>query len=191
MGGVHDGPFVGAKAAPDAQPLAHAAARGAGPCYPMGHELNMGLVGFPEVRRTRGWWSTEPGWHSGPVDKPSTSHDTDLETLVGEWLDWSQAGDLLGVSVSKVRQLIREHQLAAAVPAPGAGQKVPAALIQDGEIVKGVPGVLTVLHDGGYDDRESLVWLFTADDSLPGRPVDALRENRGSEVKRRAQAMAF
>ena len=90
-----------------------------------------------------------------------------------------------------VRQLIREHQLAAAVPTPGGGQKVPAALIMDGEIVKGVPGVLTVLHDAGYEDREVITWLFTADDTLPGRPVDALRENRGSEVKRRAQAMGF
>lgn len=121
----------------------------------------------------------------------SNQTSTDLEALVGEWLDWSQASDLLGVSVSKVRQLIREHQLAAVVPSPGAGQKVPAALIADGEIVKGVPGVLTVLHDGGYEDREALTWLFTADETLPGRPIDALRENRGAEVKRRAQAMAF
>ncbi|NUR07834.1 MAG: transcriptional regulator [Nocardioidaceae bacterium] len=114
-----------------------------------------------------------------------------LHDLVGDWLDWAQAGALLGVSVSKVRQLIREHQLAAAVPAEGAGQRVPADLILDGDVVKGVPGVLTVLHDGGYDDREAIAWLFTADDSLPGRPIDALRENRGTEVKRRAQAMAF
>jgi hypothetical protein len=125
------------------------------------------------------------------VETSSTSHDTDLETLVGEWLDWSQASDLLGVSVSKVRQHIREHQLAAVVPSPGAGQKIPAALIMDGQIVKGVPGVLTVLHDGRYDDREALTWLFTPDDTLPGRPIDALRENRGSEVKRRAQAMSL
>lgn len=125
------------------------------------------------------------------MDTSSTSRDTDLETLVSEWLDWSEASDLLGVSVSKVRQLIREHQLAAVVPAPGAGQKVPSALIMDREIVKGVPGVLIVLHDGGYDDREALTWLFTADDTIPGRPIDALRENRGAEVKRRAQAMAF
>jgi hypothetical protein len=124
------------------------------------------------------------------VTKDTDAHP-DLDTLVGDWLDWAGAARELGVSVSKVRQLIREHQLAAAVPAPGAGQKVPAALIQDGEIVKGVPGVLTVLHDGGYDDRECLTWLFTDDETLPGRPVDALRENRGREVKRRAQAMAF
>ena len=117
--------------------------------------------------------------------------DPDLDALVGDWLDWSEASDALHVSVSKVRQLIREHQLAAAVPVPGAGQKVPAALIMDGEIVKGLPGLLTVLHDTGWDDREALTWLFTADDSLPGRPIDALRENRGSEVKRRAQALGF
>ncbi len=115
----------------------------------------------------------------------------DLGELVGDWLDWAATADRLGVSVSKVRQLIREHQLAAVVPRPGAGQQVPAALVADGEIVKGVPGVLTVLRDGGYEDREALTWLFTPDESLPGRPIDALRENRGAEVKRRAQAMAF
>lgn len=118
-------------------------------------------------------------------------HGQDLGALVGEWLDWKATAQALGVSVNKVRTWIREHQLAAAVPAPGAGQQVPAELILDGEIVKGVPGLLTLLHDGGYGDIEILRWLFTADDSLPGRPIDALRENRGAEVKRRAQAMAF
>lgn len=119
------------------------------------------------------------------------SGEPHLNALVDHWLDWAEAGELLNVSVSKVRQLIREHHLAAAVPTEGAGQKVPADLIQHGHVVKGVPGLLTVLHDAGYADREAIVWLFTSDDSLPGRPVDALRENRGAEVKRRAQAMAF
>ncbi|MFL6158213.1 MAG: Rv2175c family DNA-binding protein [Marmoricola sp.] len=115
----------------------------------------------------------------------------DLADLISDWLDWKGAAEALGTTVSKVRQLIREHQLAAAVPVPGAGQQVPAELIMDGEIVKGVTGLLTTLHDGHYDDREILVWMFTPDDSLPGRPIDALRENRGSEVKRRAQAMSL
>jgi len=128
----------------------------------------------------------------GRVETTDTSKTPDdLNELIATWLDWSQASDQLHVSVSKVRQLIREHQLAAAVPTPGAGQQIPAELIMDGAIVKGVPGVLTVLHDTGFDDREILRWLFTADDTLPGRPIDALRENRGSEVKRRAQAMGF
>jgi len=125
------------------------------------------------------------------VEQEQATTGADLSVLVKEWLTWSQASEELHVSVSKVRQLIREHQLAAVVPYPGAGQQVPAALIADGMVVKGVPGVLTVLHDGGYSDAEALTWLFTEDPTLPGRPVDALRENRGAEVKRRAQAMAF
>lgn len=129
--------------------------------------------------------------NTSPSHSSGTSTGTDLNDLVGEWLDWSEAAALLQVSVSKVRQLIREHGLAAAVPVEGQGQKVPAALIMDGQVVKGVPGLLTVLHDGKFDDREAITWLFSADDTLPGRPVDALRENRGSEVKRRAQALAF
>ncbi|MGI9155578.1 MAG: Rv2175c family DNA-binding protein [Marmoricola sp.] len=126
---------------------------------------------------------------TAPDSGPAGS--TQLGALVGEWLDWAACADQLGVSVSKVRQWIREHQLAAAVPSEGAGQQVPAELVMDGVVVKGVPGVLTVLHDGGYDDREALTWLFTDDETIPGRPIDALRENRGSEVKRRAQALAF
>ena len=125
----------------------------------------------------------------------TTTHDEeagpDLATLVGDWLDWAACGDALGISASRVRQLIREHQLAATVPSPGAGQQVPAAFVHEGVVVKGLPGVITVLHDGGYDDRDIITWLFSTDDSLPGRPVDALRENRGSEVKRRAQAMSL
>ena len=117
--------------------------------------------------------------------------DDALQTLITDWLDWKATATALGVSVTKVRTLIREHHLAAAVPAPGAGQQVPAELLMDGEIVKGVPGLLTLFADGGWDDREKLTWLFTPDDTLPGRPIDALRENRGSEVKRRAQALAL
>lgn len=115
----------------------------------------------------------------------------ELGELVGRWLDWSQCASALGIAVSRVRQLIREHQLAAVAAGPGKGQRIPADLLLDAEIVKGVPGVLTVLHDGGYDDAQIITWLFTDDPTLPGRPIDALRENRGSEVKRRAQAMAF
>ena len=116
--------------------------------------------------------------------------DADLDALVPAWLDWAEAGALLGVTPAKVRTMIRDHELAAAVSNPEAGPRVPADFIQDGLVVKGLPGLLTVLHDGGYDDREIIAWLFL-DADLPGRPIDALRENRGSEVKRRAQAMAL
>lgn len=114
--------------------------------------------------------------------------ETKLRTTT--WLDWKETADLLGVSVTKVRQLIREHQLAAQVIS-GKGPCVPADFIMDGEIVKGVPGLLTVLHDGLFTDEQALAWILTDDPTLPGRPIDALRENRGAEVKRRAHAMSL
>jgi len=117
--------------------------------------------------------------------------DADLSQLVDEWLDWSQTAQVLGVTPAKVRTMVKTHELAAAVPSPGAGPQVPAAFLDDdGVIVKGLSGLLTVLHDGGYDDRECIAWLFL-DDDLPGRPIDTLRENRGAEAKRRAQAMGL
>jgi hypothetical protein len=116
--------------------------------------------------------------------------DHDLAALVPDWIDWETAAERLGVTVAKVRTMVKDHQLAGAVPTPGAGPQIPADLIQDGLPVKGLSGLLTVMHDNGYDDRECIAWLFI-DQDLPGRPIDALRENRGTEVKRRAQAMAF
>jgi len=116
--------------------------------------------------------------------------DHDLAALVPEWIDRETAAERLGVTVAKVRTMVKDHQLAEAVPTPGSPPQIPADLIEDGLPVKGLPGLLTVMHDNGYDDRECIAWLYL-DQDLPGRPIDALRENRGTEVKRRAQAMAF
>ncbi len=117
-----------------------------------------------------------------------TLAQTDLTALVDEWLDWEEAGERLGVPPNRVRTMVQIHELAAAVPVQGEGPKVPAELIHEGVVVKGVPGLLTLLHDAGYDDHECIAWLFL-DQDLPGRAIDALRENRGAEAKRRAQAM--
>ena len=89
--------------------------------------------------------------------------DHDLSALVEDWLEWSEVAEQLGVSVGKVRTMIREHQLAAAVPWERAGQRVPALFIQDGEPVKGLPGLVTLMHDNGYDDREIIAWVFLED----------------------------
>ena len=125
-----------------------------------------------------------------PGDPLPALSEADLSALVSDWIDAAEAARRLGVTAAKVRTMVRDHELAAAVPAPGVGQQIPADLIQDGLPVKGVSGLLTVLHDGGYDDRECIAWLFL-DADYPGRAIDALRENRGAEVKRRAQAMAL
>jgi hypothetical protein len=114
---------------------------------------------------------------------------TDTTELVAEWLPLPDVAQALGLDILRTRQLVRERQVLA-VRRDGV-LYVPADFVQDGHVLKGLPGVLNLLGDARYSDEEALGWLFTADDSLPGTPVQALRENRGTEVKRRAQALGF
>jgi hypothetical protein len=118
-----------------------------------------------------------------------TTIDMQTEGLVGDWLSLREAAARLGIEPKRTKQFIRDHKLLAVRRTEGLG--VPAAFIQDGQILKGLSGTLTVLADAGYDDLAALRWMFTADDTLPGTPVQALAENRGTEVRRRAQALAF
>jgi excisionase family DNA binding protein len=101
----------------------------------------------------------------------------------------AEVAEQLGVSANRVRQLLREGKLMAV---PGSGNsRVPADFLQDGAVLKHLPGLLTVLRDGGFSEQEAFDWLFQDDESLPGTPVAALRGNRHTEVTRRAQALAF
>ena len=78
-------------------------------------------------------------------------------------------------------------------PSPGRAAIAPSRppSSHGDQIVKGLSGTLTVLFDCGFADEEALRWLFTADATLPGTPIDALNAHRGTEVNRRAQALAF
>ena len=95
----------------------------------------------------------------------------------------------LGMPITKVHQMIRERALLA-VRRNGV-LRVPAELVAGPTVLKNLPGVLTVLHDAGYNDEEALGWLYTPDDTLPGMPSVALNGSRAKEGKRRAQALAF
>ncbi len=111
----------------------------------------------------------------------------DLRTR--KWLTLAEAAEQLQVSVSKVRQLVRDHELAMVRRDGSREPEIPAGFIQHGAVVKGLPGTLTLLVDHGFDDAEAIEWLLTPEDSLPGAPIDALRDNRGREVRRRAQVI--
>jgi uncharacterized protein len=115
--------------------------------------------------------------------------DRQTDALVGEWLTLPEVADRLALDLKRVKQLLRDHKLLG-VSRAGA-LSVPAAFIQDGQPLKGLQGTLTVLADAGLDRTEALRWLFTADDSLPGTPVQALTEHRVKEINRRAQALAL
>ncbi len=119
-----------------------------------------------------------------------TEIDANIDALVPAWLTLPDIAEMLDVEVTRVRQLVKEGQLIAVRRGENRALHVPAAFIDGDKVVKGLTGTLTLLRDDGFTDEEMLEWLFTPDESLPGTPAQALAENRGTEVRRRAQALA-
>ena len=115
----------------------------------------------------------------------------DLDELVPEWLTVPDLAERLDLDVIKVRQLISDRVLIAVRRGERSVLSVPAGFLDGDKVVKHLSGTLTLLRDNGFDDVEAIRWLHTPDDSLPGTPVQALNENRATEVKRRAQALGF
>lgn len=107
-----------------------------------------------------------------------------------ELLSIPDAAAVAGLGVLAIEQLIKDGALVV-VRSPQGRRAVPASFVTQGGPVKHLPAVITLLRDGGYDDEAIVRWLHVEDPTLPGTPIDALRENRGTEIKRRAQAAAF
>jgi hypothetical protein len=149
---------------------------------PLGRPEKVSTTVESKLRRGPGGGTDERGWHAERVS-PSPS------PLAPTYIPVPEIAIRLGIVVTKVHQLIRERQLIA-VRTDGV-LRVPAEFVDDGLVVKGLPGTITLLTDGGYRDEEIIDWLFTPEDSLPGSPIDALRANRGREVHRRAQAAGY
>jgi len=130
----------------------------------------------------------------GKVCKVNTENDPlvqEVEALVADWVALADAAQALGIEVNRVRQLLDVGQLIAIRRGERNVISIPALFIADGELVKNLAGTLTVLADSGYSTLEALKWLFTPDETIPGSPIEALRENRGTEIRRRAQALAM
>ncbi len=102
----------------------------------------------------------------------------------------SSAGRGVAERDGRIKQLLRDRKLIA-IRQPDGTLGVPAAFLDGHQIIKGLHGTLTLLFDCGFDEPEAVRWLFTADETLPGTPLQAIAEHRGTEVNRRAQALAF
>jgi hypothetical protein len=108
-----------------------------------------------------------------------------------ELLPLPDVAERLDQPITRVHQALRDGHLLA-IRRAGILMVPADFLTDDGEIVKGLPGTITVLSDAGFGPNEMIAWLFTADETLPGgSPIQALRATGGREVKRRAQALAF
>jgi hypothetical protein len=120
-----------------------------------------------------------------------TTPDSSLDSLIPEWLTLPDVAERMNLPITKARQLVKDRQLVAVRRGERNVLSVPAAFLLGDQVLKGLPGTLTLLADNKYTDEEALRWMFTADETLPGTPVQALRDNRGTEVRRRAQALGF
>lgn len=107
-----------------------------------------------------------------------------------QWLTLPDIAERLSLSISKVHQMVREGSLLA-VRRDGV-LRVPEELVANSTVLKHLPGVLTLLHDAGYNDEEALRWLYLPDETLRGgTPARTLGGDGAREVKRRAQALGF
>lgn len=122
-----------------------------------------------------------------------TSPSQSLESLVGQWLTVPDAAEQLGVPLSRVRQLIADREVLAVRIGERRVTAIPAKFLDEHGPRPELRGTFTVLADGGMDDEEIIGWLFTPDATLPveGAPIDAIRAGHKTEIRRRAQELAF
>ena len=106
-----------------------------------------------------------------------------------EWLSIPDLVRVLGVSQSRVRQLIDDKQLLA-IRRDNGPLQVPAAFIRDGSPLPELRGTLIVLSDDGFTEEQAMDWLLGVDGSLGVPPIQALLAGRKAEVRRVAQALA-
>jgi len=131
-------------------------------------------------------------------DQPTAPGGTDpepevgLETLVGSWLPVPDIAERLDVPLSQVRRMLDERELLGHRVGERRIIAVPEQFLGE-QVLPHLRGTFTVLSDGGMTDEETLRWLFTRDETLPGggTPVDALEAGFKTEVRRRAMELAF
>jgi excisionase family DNA binding protein len=127
-----------------------------------------------------------------PSNDPS-EEAINLESLVGEWVTVPDAAERLGVPLTHVRQLIVDREVLAARIGERNVIAIPAKFFDETGPRPELKGTFTVLADGGLNDDESIAWLFTPDPTLPveGAPIDAMLAGHKTEIRRRAQELAF
>ncbi len=106
-----------------------------------------------------------------------------------QMLTYAELAERLGTDVVRARSMVKDGTFLA-IERDGR-QVVPERQLDGDQPVKHLVPVLRLLRDAKYSAEEAWRWLTTADETLPGSPLDALHENRATEVKRRAQALGF
>ena len=122
---------------------------------------------------------------------------------VDAWLTVPDVAERIGGDVREVRRLLQDRSLIGMRQDDGVFRVPERFLVDTAEgpaVITHLHGTLVLLADAGFSDAEAIRWLFTPDDSLPmpqpaqdrvPAPIDALAAGHKTEVRRRAQALAF
>ncbi len=105
-----------------------------------------------------------------------------------EFIDYNRAGELLGISVGKVRRLVEDHSLVSV--RRGTDRLIPAETIVDGEPLHSLRGTIIMLIDCGLKLDDAVEWLYTENDILETTPMASLLAGHKSPVRRAAQFLA-
>lgn len=130
---------------------------------------------------------------TGTQDPEEAQEAAALESLVGQWSYLPDVAERLRVPLSRVRRFIADRELLTHRVGPNRALAVPSDFLGASGPRPELKGTFTVLADGGMNDMEIIRWLHTVDESLPGggTPLTALAAGFKTEVRRRAQALAF
>lgn len=119
--------------------------------------------------------------------------EREVAALVADWVFLPDIATRYGIPLSRVRRYLADRDLLALRVGPNRAQAVPERFLGESGPRPELRGTFTVLADGGMRDVEILRWLFTPDPTLPvpGAPIDSLAAGHKTEIRRRAQALAF
>lgn len=140
------------------------------------------------------------------MESLGTNPNTDLDQLIDTWLTVPDFADRLGTVPKSVRSALQDQRIVGAargserilyIPADfliGAHLANPADIRHDLDtgkeiILPSLRGTIILLEDMGLSVTEILTWLFTPEDMIGKRPIDALREGNRSIVRRAAATL--
>lgn len=119
-------------------------------------------------------------------------NDSDVTLDDGAWLAVPDLMERTGASLPTVKGWLQDREVVGARRGPNNAVMVPAAFVTDEGPVRTLKGTITVLSDGGFSDEEIIDWLHRPDDTLEGgSAIASLRSGNKTEVRRRAQELAF
>ncbi len=110
----------------------------------------------------------------------------------GEWLTVPEIMERTGAGLAVVKGWLQDRELVGMRRGPNRALMVPADFLTDEGPVPALRGTVTVLADGGFSDEEIISWLHDPDKTLAGgSAIASLRAGSKTEVRRRAQEVAF